>query len=237
MDTDSRPGRGSVARRQAWAPLGTVLAALAAALLLTAGPAAATGAGAGAAPAGSSQAPAGPQLSIAIDNGRTSTSAGDTPTYTITVRNLGTTDVDGLEVTQSVPPGLRFESADPAATAQTGSVGWTLDLKAAGAATFHTTMTVLQTPAELLRLATVACARTSADGPPIVCASHSDQLPAGANAQAGRAASGPAAPSPGPNRWYLAGGAVLAVAALALAALMLRRRGPFRAGGPRRSPA
>ena len=165
----------------------------------------------------------GPQLSIAVDDGRTSTAAGDKLTYTITIRNLGTTGVTGLGVTQSVPDGQKFLSADPAATAKAGRVSWRRDLKVAGTATVHTTMSVSATPKELLRLATVACASMTASKPPLVCASDSDQLPAGASAQA--AAAKAASSSTDQPWWYLAsgiGGIGLIVAALA--ALMTRRR-------------
>jgi uncharacterized repeat protein (TIGR01451 family) len=97
-----------------------------------------------------------PRLSIAVDNGQTSAAVGDTAQYTITVRNLGTEDVKGLGVTQSVPTGLTFGSADTSGTAQAQGVSWPLDLKAGGEAVFHSAMTVSETPSELLRLATVA---------------------------------------------------------------------------------
>ncbi len=132
------------------------------------------------APAG--DAAAAPQLSIAVDDGKTATAEGDSLTYTVTVRNLGTTPVTGLHVTQSVPTGLTFGSADTAGVAKPGTVEWTVDLAATSEAVVHTTMTVAATPAELLRLATVACANQTSTSPPIVCASDSDQLPAGAAA-------------------------------------------------------
>jgi len=165
----------------------------------------------------------GPQLSIAVDDHRTSAAAGDKLTYAITIRNLGTTGVTGLGVTQIVPAGQKFLSADSAGIAKSGKVGWRLDLKVAGKAAVHTTMAVSPTPKELLRLASVACASTSASKPPIVCASDSDQLPAGASAEA--AATKAASSSTDQPWWYLAsgiGGIGLIVAALA--ALMTRRR-------------
>jgi uncharacterized repeat protein (TIGR01451 family) len=165
----------------------------------------------------------GPQLSIAVDDHRTSAAAGDTLTSAITIRNLGTTSATGLGVTQLVPAGQKFLSADSAGIAKSGKVRWRLDLKAAGKATVHTTMAVSATPKELLRLASVACASTSASKPPIVCTSDSDQLPAGASAEA--AAAKAASSSTDQPLWYLAsgiGGIGLIVAALA--ALMTRRR-------------
>jgi len=162
-----------------------------------------------------------PQLSIAVDNGHTTTTTGDTLTYTISVKNLGTADVADLHITQSMPAELEFKKADSAGTTKTGRVHWTLDLKTAGETKVRSTMTVLDTPPELLRMATVACASTSADNPPIVCASHSDQLPAGA-AAAATTAEGTAPSSGGLNQWYLALG--LLVAALVVVLMMRRRR-------------
>lgn len=84
-------------------------------------------------------------------------------------------------------------------------------------------MTVLDTLPELLRMATVACASTSAGDPPIVCASHSDQLPAGASAAAA-AAESTAPESDGLGPWYLALGVGLLLAALAVVLVTRRRR-------------
>jgi len=164
-----------------------------------------------------------PQLSIAVDNGRTTAAAGDKLTYTIAVQNLGTADIADLHVSQSVPAGLKFTSADSAGKAKAGGINWKLDLDAAGETKVHSTMTVLDTPPELLRMATVACASTSAGDPPIVCASHSDQLPAGASAAAA-AAEGTAPESDGLDPWYLALGVGLLVAALAVVLVTRRRR-------------
>jgi uncharacterized repeat protein (TIGR01451 family) len=205
MDTARQRARSL--RHAAGATLSVMLTAMLAALL--------GGGTAAAAPADA------PQLSIAVDNGRTSADTGDSLVYTITVRNLGTDDLKGLTVTQSVPTGLEFGTADHGGRTTAGNVGWSLNLKAASEAIFTSTMTVSATPAELLRLATVACASTSADGPPIVCASHSDQLPAGASAEAAAAAP---APSPGLLQLYLMGGIAVVLIAVAVVVVVIRRR-------------
>jgi uncharacterized repeat protein (TIGR01451 family) len=170
----------------------------------------------------SAQAQAGPQLSIAIDDGHTSAKAGDELTYTITVRDLGSAPVTGLVVTQTRPTGLTLKTASPAAVEDARTVTWTVDLAANGAVTLHSTMTVSTTPHDLLRLASVACAATSAAGPPIVCATHSDQLPAGARAAHAAETSGARGAS---NRggWILGGGAAVVVIG-ALGMLRARRR-------------
>jgi uncharacterized repeat protein (TIGR01451 family) len=196
----------------------------------------------GAQPAGSystssavSVAPPTPQLSIALENGRTSAAVGDTATYTITVRNLGNTRLTGLQVTQSVPTGLSFRSADSAGVAKAGTVSWRLNLEASGKATLHTKMSVSKTPKDLLRLASVSCASASTEGPPIVCATDSDQLPAGVAAEARKAGaatgSGTAATPSDRNGWYAAGGlgGIVLVTGV-FVVLMLRRRRAASAG-------
>jgi uncharacterized repeat protein (TIGR01451 family)/LPXTG-motif cell wall-anchored protein len=171
-------------------------------------------------PSASTTTPSAPQLSIAVDNGRTTAVVGDRLSYTITVRNLGSTQVRGLRVSQTMPAGLRFESAGSHGVAKAGTVTWTLNLKANGSTTLHTDGTVTKTPAQLLRLATVACARLSDKGLPLVCASHSDQLPAGAAAELALAGNEETSwPSAGLVT-ALAGVGVLAAAA----ALVFRRR-------------
>ena len=75
------------------------------------------------------------------------------------------------------------------------------------------------TPEDLLRLATVACASIEGGDKPIVCATHSDQLPAGAAAEA---AAHEAANPVTSRLWYAGVGAVLA--ALLLTALLVLRR-------------
>jgi len=174
-----------------------------------------------------SSSPSTPQLSIAVDNGRTSTRPGDKLTYSIVVSNLGTTTIKGLRVTQSVPAGLKLVTTDPAGVAKAGSVSWRLDLRATAKATIHTTMTVTNTPAELLRLATVACASLSAGKTPIVCASHSDQLPAGAAAEASKRTASQPGSSSGRVGWSVGGGLVLVAG---VAALVARRRRSARSG-------
>jgi uncharacterized repeat protein (TIGR01451 family) len=164
-----------------------------------------------------------PQLSIAVDNGHASTKSGDQLDFTITVKNLGTSPVKSLSVTQTVPTGLTFKSADAAGVAHVGIVTWNVDLKSGGTATVHTSMTVSATPDDLLRLATVACAGSSGHVAPIVCATDSDQLPAGATAEASVARAAASSARGSVWQYYLAGG-VAAFAAIAGALIIRRRR-------------
>ncbi len=139
-------------------------------------------------PAVATANPAPPQLSIAIDNGRAASAAGDQLRYTITVANLGARRLSGLLITQTVPNSSRFLSADSNGRNHRGEVRWKLDLPATRTVTLRTVIAVAkETPPEMRRLAIVACAATSNKGAPLVCASDSDQLPAGAQAERSQA--------------------------------------------------
>ncbi len=165
-----------------------------------------------------------PQLSIAVDNQQDATAPGASMVYTVTITNLGQKAVKNLLVSQTVPAGAVLRRVDGQGKVKAGNVQWKLDLPAAKAATFHTTMTVAKaTPDELLRLATVACATTSAKAAALVCASDSDQLPAGAKAEAAQRS----AADPATTRlrwWYAVGSAALVGAALVAVLLTLRIR-------------
>jgi uncharacterized repeat protein (TIGR01451 family) len=177
--------------------------------------------------AGSKPAPK-PQLSIAIDDGATTAKVGDTMHYTIVVKDLGAEAVSGLRVTQSLPPGLTFVSADAGGVPDHAQVQWRVNLKSSRAVTLRTIMRVKATPGTLLRLASVACART-AGSTPIVCATHSDQLPAGAAAEAARNASGRDATDHHLGYW-LGGAGVFAVAGSGLVLAIRRRKARTHAG-------
>ncbi|TDP96425.1 DUF11 domain-containing protein [Labedaea rhizosphaerae] len=168
--------------------------------------------------AGAPAAEPAPQLSIAVDSPQGSAAQGERLTFTVTVRNLGSAGVRGLRVSQSVPAGTHLESAEPAGTTQDASVDWTVTLKPAAQAVFHTSMSVVRVPGDQQRLATVVCARTTPAGAPLVCASHSAQLPSAA-AVAAQDDSWFAT-----NRWWLLGALVVFAALAAVAWLTVRRK-------------
>ncbi|MBF9131693.1 DUF11 domain-containing protein [Plantactinospora sp. S1510] len=159
-----------------------------------------------------------PLLSIAVDNGRTAVAAGDELTYKVRVRNLGTTETRALQISQSLPAGLTLVSADRDGTARAGSVTWSVNLKAGKESTLTTVARVGQTSDEVLRLATVACATVKGGAKPLVCATHSDLLPAGAAVtRVDRSGSGRI-------RYGIAAGAVAVVGGLAAIVTIARRR-------------
>jgi uncharacterized repeat protein (TIGR01451 family) len=125
-----------------------------------------------------------PALSIGISDGRQTARPGMLLSYTIQIHNIGRIGVPRLNVEQMVPPGLKLISVSRHGVRRAGQVSWQLNLPPGQAATFRIVARVGKTPKQTLRLATVACASAGAHGRPIVCATDSDQLPAGAIAAA-----------------------------------------------------
>jgi uncharacterized repeat protein (TIGR01451 family)/LPXTG-motif cell wall-anchored protein len=167
---------------------------------------------------------AAPRVGIAIDDGHTTVTTGNRLTYTITVQNLGSADVYGLTVTQSLPPGVELESADSSGVARDGYVRWKVSLEATAKAVVHATMTVYDTPPDQPRLASMACVSAADNQRPIVCATHSDQLSAGVAAVTAQTRTGPPASGSRAGWWYLLGGLVM-LSIGGLAVFLRRRRG------------
>ncbi len=164
-----------------------------------------------------------PQLSISIDDGRTDVSRGDLLTYSIVVTNVGTKPVKGLWLTQTLPTGLRPQNVDAKGVTGKQAITWRVDVAPAAKSTVHSRMRVTSTPKDLLRLAPVACASVTRTGRSIVCASHSDQLPAGA-AQESVPAAATTSSSGFPDWGYGAFVALVLVIAGGVVLLLRRRR-------------
>lgn len=162
-----------------------------------------------------------PQLSITIDDGEKSATAGDALTYTIAVQNLGTVAATGVAISQSLPEGMSFGTADSGGSEAQSLVSWTVDIAPGATTKLVTTMTIGTTPDELLRMATIACAMVSPTDPPIVCASDSDILPAGTAAAQGGVVK--AHPAPTAFWWAIGTAAVLVVVVIAMAFVLVRR--------------
>jgi len=162
------------------------------------------------------------QLSIAVDDGQTTAVAGDKLAYRLTVTNLGTEPVEDLLVTQTVPAGSKLIAKDSKATESKGIVTWKVDIKPTEKATLEMSLAVLSTPDEVLRLATVACVKVSKKSPPIVCASDSNQLPAGAAAQQAESTTMAGGFLATPHLGLYIGGLAVILAALAAAVLVVR---------------
>lgn len=175
----------------------------------------------------------GPQLSISVDDGQDETSSSATLHYRVTVSNLGGTTLRNLTVSQTLAPATKVVSVDDGGSTAKGEVRWAVDLAAGRSATLRTTVQVgKDLPPDLLRLATVACARTSPTAAPTVCGSDSDQLPAGA-AAAQQERRLDAARSEHRTAWLLPTGLVaggLLLVGGVLAVTVLRRRAGSAAG-------
>jgi uncharacterized repeat protein (TIGR01451 family) len=156
-----------------------------------------------------------PQLSIAVSDGHASVVAGDLLHYTVVVKNLGATKLSNLVISQSEPSGMTLLPATSVGVANRAGVEWRLSLKPNASTEVHADLRVMATPASDLRLATVACVRTSVTASPIVCASHLDQLPAGLAASDGSSSRGP--------WWYVGGGSGLLIVIAGLFAFRRRR--------------
>jgi uncharacterized repeat protein (TIGR01451 family) len=161
-------------------------------------------------------------VSISISDGHVAARAGDELTYTVSVRDSGAKAVPHLTVTQTLPAELEFLSASDHGVAARGQVSWPASLPAGGTRTFRVVTRVARTPATLLRLAAVACARLPGSSRPLVCAAHLDRLPAAA----AEPASPPARFAGNTLAYTVAGLAVLALGLLT--AIALRRRGRAR---------
>jgi uncharacterized repeat protein (TIGR01451 family) len=125
-----------------------------------------------------------PALSIGISDGRQTARPGMLLTYAVQIHNIGRIGVPRLNVEQMIPPGLKLISVSRHGVRSAGQVRWQVNLPPGHADTFRLVARVGKTPRQILRLATVACASAGAHGRPIVCATDSDQLPAGAVAAA-----------------------------------------------------
>ncbi len=152
-----------------------------------------------------------PRLTISITDGRTAVKPGDQLTYLVSVQDNGTRGAPHLKITQTLPAGLEFLSASGHGVAAHGQVAWSAGLAAGGTETFRVAARVTRTPAQLLRLAAVACAAAPGSSSPIVCAAHLDRLPAATTAPAPRASAS--------SGWTPLAYAGLALAVLALGVL------------------
>jgi len=162
-----------------------------------------------------------PELSIGVSDGRQHVQPGDLVTYAVKIHNIGKRNVPHLRIVQTLPAGMKLISATRHPATHAGQLTWKLGLAAGHTGKFRVVGKVGQTPGQLLRLATIACAEIGTSARPVVCAAHSDELPAGAvaAAHASHAAAG------GSQLGFLRPfGAALALAVVAGACWLVFRR-------------
>jgi uncharacterized repeat protein (TIGR01451 family) len=165
------------------------------------------------------------QLSIGVTDSRKRVQAGDLLTYAVKVDNIGKRNATRLSIVQTLPAGLKLISASRHPAVHAGQLTWRLSLAAGHTSKFRVVGKVGKTPRQLLRLATIACATAGGSHRPIVCAAHSDQLPAGAVAAAHASQAAASAKSAGSAAGYLRpAGAVLVLAIAAGGGYLLVRR-------------
>jgi uncharacterized repeat protein (TIGR01451 family) len=133
------------------------------------------------------RAPGVPELTISVSDGQVSVRPGETLTYRVSLRNTGTGTAARLEVTQTLSAGLEVTWASGNGVPKAGRVAWSAAVPAGGTRTFVVTARVTRPPAQMLRLAAVACVALPGSRQPVVCAAHLDRLPAAAAAPAGPA--------------------------------------------------
>ncbi|MCF2530478.1 DUF11 domain-containing protein [Yinghuangia soli] len=123
-------------------------------------------------------APTRPALSIKVDDGATKTRAKQEHTYVVRLKNLGSTDLDRMAVTETLPSGMTLVSAGEGGTRNDGSseVMWTVDLPAGQEVTRTLKARVDKLPSGQA-MASTACARLAGSSVPIVCSTDLDQLP------------------------------------------------------------
>ncbi|MBT2226561.1 DUF11 domain-containing protein [Nonomuraea sp. NEAU-A123] len=166
-------------------------------------------------------------LHIGIDNGHESVQRGDRLTYTIKISNTGATKTPALLLTQTLTPGLKLVSSTPQGKVSADRIAWSRALPAGKTDQFSVTLQVERLPAQLQRLAAVACASAKAGKRPIVCATDSDRLATSPS----EGLQGQPVPAYGHGLWYaIAGVGALSTTSLALYARRRRRRRAADAG-------
>jgi uncharacterized repeat protein (TIGR01451 family) len=159
-----------------------------------------------------------PELTISVGDGQVAVRPGDTLTYRVSLRNTGTVTARRLEVTQTLSPGLEVTGASDNGVARAERVTWSTAVPPGGTRTFLVTARVTRPPAQMLRLAAIACVALPGARQAIVCAAHLDKLPA---AEAGKA--GPARRQSGTGAVPYAAAALVLLAGFLVTVLFSRR--------------
>ncbi|MCW2935843.1 MAG: hypothetical protein JWM19_6805, partial [Actinomycetia bacterium] len=98
-----------------------------------------------------------PELAISISDGQVAVRPGQMLTYRVSLRNTGPVTAGHLEVTQTLSAGLEVAGTSDNGVARAGRVAWSTALPAGATRTFLVTARVTRPPAQMLRLAAIAC--------------------------------------------------------------------------------
>ncbi|MEU8202072.1 hypothetical protein [Streptosporangium sp. NPDC049046] len=150
-----------------------------------------------------------PSVSISLDDGARETTPGAENTYTLRLSNQGGDRLKRVLLVQSLPPSMTFVKADAGGHVEQGKVAWTVNVPPEKDTIVHVSARVgAVAGAAVQNLATTACARRSATGPVLACATDINTV----------------APPKETAAWVLPVSLAAAVAAgLATAALLFRR--------------
>lgn len=123
-------------------------------------------------------APTRPALSIKVDDDTTKTKAKQVHTYTVKLRNLGSTNLRQMVLTETLPVGMSLISATDggALNGADGQIVWTVDVLVGQEVTRTIKARVDKLPAGH-GIASTACARLAGSNVPVVCSTDLDQLP------------------------------------------------------------
>lgn len=130
--------------------------------------------------------PTRPALAIKVDNGSMTSKPGQEHTYTVLLRNLGSTDLRDVTLTETLPGGVAvLDGGGGAVLAGADTqITWTVDLPT-GQQLVRTVETRVDKLSDEHGVATTACARLGDSSVPVVCSTDVDRLPAEAADTAG----------------------------------------------------
>ncbi|MDA2807987.1 hypothetical protein [Nocardiopsis suaedae] len=123
-----------------------------------------------------------PALSIEVTDGLDGMEPGDVTEYTVTLRNDGEEKLDGIFLSQGIPPEMELVETDGERYGKPGGAledlaVWTVDLKPGESATGRTKARLADPGEKVWRVAATACAQESEDSPPVVCATDANLIP------------------------------------------------------------
>lgn len=157
--------------------------------------------------------PTRPALSIKVDDGTVKTKPKQVHTYTIRLRNLGSTDLNSMSLTESLPGGTTLVgTADGGTTRADGAITWTVDLPV-GQEVVRTVKARVDKLPSGNGIASTACIHLSGSAVPLVCSTDLDQIPSDAELASATGL-----------RTTLFGGGAAAVAALGIGTWYVMRR-------------
>lgn len=157
---------------------------------------------------------------IGVDDAVAVAGLGDRLAYTISVRNEGHAASGRLTIALTPPTGVELARVDGGGTVKGGIAHWTVAVAASKSATLTAEARVTEVPEGVKGLAAVAC--VTEGGVPKLCATDIDQIPGRPDIHAATAAAKNDRSRPDWVHWVA--GSSLALVALAIVAVLIRKR-------------